>query len=177
MNQQRRLVLGGAALALLSAQYGSAAGAAEGPPPRGKPGDFDFLEGTWKILNRKRKPNGSTDVFEGESTCHTILGGAGSVEDLRIPARNFAGMGLRLLDREKHVWIDHWVNAKGGVLTLPGTAGGFVDGAGIFVSEDRDDGRVVIAKGVWDQITLTSCRWTQTMSHDGGKTWIEEWAM
>jgi hypothetical protein len=44
---------------------------------------------------------------------HGILAGVGSVEELRIPARNFSGMGLRLLDLEKKVWADHWVNANG----------------------------------------------------------------
>ncbi len=31
----------------------------------------------------------------------------GSTEELRIPARNFFGMGLRLLDQENKVWQDH----------------------------------------------------------------------
>lgn len=26
-------------------------------------------------------------------------------------------------------------------------------------------------KAVWDKITPSSCRWYQTMSRDGGKTW------
>jgi hypothetical protein len=178
MNQQRRMLLGGGAMAALAIPPAAGGTAAVAPKlPLGKPGDFNFLEGSWKIANRRRKSNGQIDVFEGESTCHTILGGAGSVEDLRIPARDFAGMGLRLLDREKQVWVDHWVNAKGGVMTLPGTEGGFVDGAGVFMGEHSEGGRTVIVRGVWDQITPTSCHWTQNVSRDGGTTWTEDWAM
>jgi hypothetical protein len=177
MNQQRRLVLGGAALALLSTPSGQAAGAPIVASTRGKPGDFDFLEGTWKIHNRRWKPTGEVDVFEGESTCHTILGGAGSVEDLRLPARNFAGLGLRLLDRDAQVWVDHWVNAAQGVLTLPGTQGGFIDGVGTFTGDHKDGERTMTVRGVWDEITGSSCRWTQTVSYDGGKTWMQNWSM
>lgn len=46
-----------------------------------------------------------------------ILGGVISVEERRIPARNFSGMGLRMLDVEPKLWADYWVNGKSGVLT------------------------------------------------------------
>ena len=67
---------------------------------KAKPGEFDFLNGEWKIHHRRLKnpANNEWDIFEGEATCWSILGGVGSVEELRIPARNFSGMGLRLLD-------------------------------------------------------------------------------
>lgn len=147
--------------------------------PYGKPGDFDFLAGEWKILNRRLKTLGSDDwdVFEGEATCWTILGGVGSVEELCIPARNFSGMGLRLLDVEKRLWSDFWVNAKSGVLTTPGTTGVFVDGAGTFVADDMDGDKPMKVRGVWDRITPKSCRWHQALSYDDGKTWQGQWFM
>ena len=54
-----------------------------------------------------------------EATVVGILGGIASIEELRIPARGFSGMGLRLLDVEKKIWSDHWVNAKSGVVAVP----------------------------------------------------------
>jgi hypothetical protein len=148
--------------------------AADAPPGSGRPGEFDFLTGSWRIANRKRKKAGADewDVFPGESTCWSILGGVASIEELRIPARGFSGMGLRLLDVEKRVWSDFWVNAKSGVLTAPGT-GRFENGAGVFVSEE--DG--VTVRGVWDGITPRACRWSQAVSRDGGKTWEDDWLM
>jgi hypothetical protein len=172
-------------LALLLAGLASAACAHthEGTPPmteipEGRPGEFDFLEGEWKIAHR-RLPPGATewDTFDGEASCWTLLGGIGSVEELRIPARDFAGMGLRLLDQEKKVWNDLWMNAKSGVLTGPGTPGGFANGAGIFDATETADGKTFIYRGVWDQITPTSCRWRQMTSEDGGATWAENWIM
>lgn len=148
-------------------------------PPPGKPGDFDFLTGNWKIHNKKQKAPGSAewDEFPGESTCWSILGGIASIEELRIPAKNFSGMGLRMLDVQKKVWSDFWVNAKSGELTTPGTLGGFTDGVGIFESEDMDGDKTIRFRGVWDRITPLSCRWYQATSRDNGKTWEINWSM
>jgi hypothetical protein len=146
-------------------------------PPTGHPGDFAFLTGEWRIHNRSIV-DGAWLEYEGEATVHAILDGVGSVEELRIPARDFSGMGLRLLDREKRVWVDHWVNARSGVMTLPGQIGGFENGVGLFISEDTVDGARMLYAGVWDQITPTTCRWRQAMSADGGaweQTWIMQW--
>jgi hypothetical protein len=146
--------------------------------PPGKPGEFDFLQGEWKISHRRQpSPEAEWDTFEGEASCWTILGGIGSIEELRIPARDFAGMGLRLLDQEKKVWNDIWMNAKSGIVTGPGTPGGFAHGAGIFDSTETVDGRTTIYRGVWDEITPASCRWRQMASADGGATWAENWIM
>ncbi len=147
--------------------------------PPGKAGDFDFLAGSWNISHRQLKPDGKTwDEYKGEATCWSILAGVGSVEELRIPQRKFSGMGLRLLDVEKRVWSDFWVNARSGVLTTPGTTGYFENGVGLLVADDVDaDGKPIQARGVWDQITPNSCRWHQATSRNGGKTWEENWFM
>lgn len=148
-------------------------------PPTGRPGDFEFLSGSWTISHRKRKAPGRDewDTFAGEATVWSILAGVGSVEELRIPARNFSGMGLRLLDVEKKVWSDFWVNSRSGVLTAPGTSGVFENGVGTFVADEEDQGRAVKVRGVWDRITPRSCRWYQSVSRDGGRTWEDDWLM
>lgn len=176
---QRRSVLqitAGLAVAATAAAPNAALAAASPPAPTGQPGDFAFLSGEWRIKNRQLK-NGNWDSFDSEATVHGILAGVGSVEELRIPARNFSGMGLRLLDVERKLWADHWVNAKSGVLVPPPSWGSFVDGVGIWDSDDNDNGKPVIYRGVWDQITPTSCRWYQASSRDGGRSWQESWVM
>lgn len=175
---RRALLASTAALALVECAATSARAA---PPPaddipQGRMGDFNFLAGSWRIHHRMRK-RGAWDEFSGEATCWTILGGMGSIEELRIPARDFSGLGLRLLDIERRVWNDFWVNAKSGVLTTPGTPGGFRNGVGTFVSEETEGGKLIKSRGVWDQITRTSHRWRQGTSRDGGKTWEDSWIM
>ena len=91
----------------------------------GKPGDFGFfgrrVEDQEPSLERQESQTSGMNS-KGEATCWTILNGVGSIEELRIPARDFAGMGLRLLDTEKgRMETTIGVNAKNPVLTTPGT--------------------------------------------------------
>lgn len=146
----------------------------------GKPGDFDWLSGEWRIAHRRLKTPGGDDwdAFDGEATCWGILGGIAHVEELRIPARDFAGMGLRLLDLDTRVWSDYWVNAKSGVLGAAGLTGSFEQGEGVFESADTVEGKPMLYRGVWDRIVPgKSHRWTQSASGDGGATWSYNWFM
>ena len=174
MTVRRRTVLQSAA-GLALASFAKTTEAAE-PSATAQPGDFDFLTGEWKIANRQLKQNGDWITFDGEATVTSILGGLVSVEELRIPARDFSGMGLRVLDVEKAVWNDFWVNAKSGVLGSEGVPGVFKGGAGIFDSPDADN-PATIWRGVWDQIAPDSHRWYQAVSKDSGKTWQQTWTM
>ena len=171
-------VAAGAALAKLALGAATVGAAPKARTP-GKPGDFDFLTGSWTIKNRqlKNRKTDEWDVFNGESTCWSILGGVASIEELRIPERHFSGMGLRVLDMEKKVWADYWMNSKSGVLGAAGVPGSFENGAGIFESEETEGDKTTTFRGVWDRITKNSCRWHQASSADGGKTWETSWSM
>jgi len=147
-------------------------------PAAGHPGDFDFLTGSWRIRHRRPKTDGSWDEFDGEATCWSVLGGAGHVEELRIPARDFSGLGIRLLDPGTSRWNDVWINGKARVLEGgPGLTGVFEDGVGTFTATETAGGVTTIVRGVWDRITPTSHRWRQGASKDGGRTWTEDWFM
>jgi len=161
------LVIGKAALgaaAALAADAGTAAS-----------GDFAFLAGEWRIANRMKQGDAWIE-FPGESTVHSLLAGNASVEELRIPARNFSGIGLRLYDAEAGVWNDHWINGQQRRVNPP-MAGTFENGVGTFLSDDEQGGRPIKARGVWDRITAASCRWHQAVSNDGGATWDMSWEM
>ncbi len=149
----------------------------------GRTGDFDFLAGRWSIKNRRLKQRWvpaaqqAWELFDGDSTCWTVLGGKGSIEELRIPVGEPRGLGIRLLDVERGWWSDYWTGTGSGVAVSP-MWGEFKDGAGTFVATDDRDGDIVIhSRGVWDRITPTSCRWHQAFSRDGGKTWEDNWFM
>lgn len=178
---RRDLLQGLAALAVAGPALAQRDGAEPGPAltgarpatrTPGKAGDFDFLNGQWTIRNHRQR-EGRWESFDGEARCFGILDGLCSVEELRIPSRDFAGLGLRILDMKTRLWADHWVNAKSGVVGSPGLPGSFEAGAGVF--ENEEDG--VLYRSVWDLITPRSCRWQQGVSRDGGKTWQLDWSM
>ena len=168
---RRAVIQSVAALALGELALGSAAQAAG----RAATGDFDFLAGEWRIAHRMKQGD-SWIEFPGEATVRTLLGGSASVEELRIPARNFSGIGLRLYDPAAGVWNDHWINGAQRVVggAMSGT---FDNGVGTFLSDDNDNGRPIKARGVWDRVTPTSCRWRQGISRDAGASWEDTWLM
>jgi hypothetical protein len=151
-----------------AAQAGAAQGAAAA-------GDFAFLAGEWRIANRMMH-EGAWIEFPGEASVHSVLAGNGSIEELRIPARNFSGLGIRLYDPERRAWKDHWVNGQQRVVNDP-MYGTFENGVGTFIADDNDNGVAIKSRGVWDRITPTSCRWHQILSRDGGATWADNWTM
>lgn len=186
MDPLRRTFLAAAGLAVPAAALAAGAGTPPGPAPKppdargtGKPGEFEFLSGTWTIANRRRKAPGSEewDEFPGEATCWSVLAGAGSIEELRIPARGFSGLGIRLLDRERSLWTDFWVPGRTGVLSPPPLTGAFEGGVGTFTAAEEEGGKPLLVRGVWDRVTPTSCRWHQATSRDGGKSWVHDWFM
>lgn len=177
--QRRALLLSAMGLVLSGGLLEVSTTMAGAKKAEGQIGDFNFLAGRWKIHHRRLKGNKRTewDEFDGEATCWTVLGGAGSIEELRIPARDFSGLGIRLLDPQTGLWADFWVNGRDRVLTGPPTTGVFENGVGAFIADDVDDGHPIKVKGVWDKITPKSCRWYQATSRDGGKSWEENWIM
>lgn len=147
----------------------------------GQRGDFDFLNGTWSIANRRMKRRWSEqpewEHFAGEARCWSVLAGLGSIEELHLQGQP-RGLGVRLLDIGRARWNDYWVASGSGVVLPPPMTGGFRDGAGTFIATDDRDGEIPIwSRGVWDRITPTSCRWHQAFSRDGGKTWEDNWFM
>ena len=140
-------------------------------------GDFDFLAGEWKISHRRLKDGTAEwELFESGATVHRVLDGMASIEELRGPKGNFLGMGVRVWRPAEKLWADHWTGTYNGIVNMP-QMGQFIDGEGVFISDDEMDGKPIKARGVWDRITPTSCRWHQSTSKDGGKTWDFNWYM
>lgn len=166
-----------AALAAGATSVPAVAGTPSGKVTGKGPGDFDFLTGEWTIANRRLK-DGTTDVWEefaGGATVHRVLGGQASIEELRARG-NFLGMGVRVWHPAEKLWADHWTGVHNGVVNEP-QMGQFIDGAGVFLSDETVDGVAWQYRGLWDRIGDGACRWTQASSKDGGKTWAYNWYM
>jgi hypothetical protein len=143
--------------------------------------DFDFLTGSWTVVNRALKGtlfSGSNDwdVYPATVTCQSLFGGGGTLDEMDFPTKHTRAMTLRLFNIERKEWFIYWATNRIGALGPP-VIGTFADGRGDFYGDDTHDGKPVKVHFVWSGITATSARWQQAFSPDGGQTWETNWIM
>jgi hypothetical protein len=142
--------------------------------------DFDFEIGTWKThLKRLLHPlSGSTQWVECEGTTvvRKVWGGHANMLELEAdcPSGHFQGLNLRLYNPESHQWSLNFANSRNGTLSQP-TIGEFKNGRGEFFDQETLDGRAILVRFVITELTPNSCRFEQSFSADGGKTWEVNW--
>jgi len=150
------------------------------PKPRDGQHDFDFHIGTWKThLKRLVRPlTGSTTwvEYEGTTVVRKVWDGRANLVELKAggPAGHFEGLSLRLYNPTSRQWSLNFANAGDGTLTQP-TIGEFKNGRGEFYDQETLNGRAILVRFVISDITPTSCRFEQSFSDDGGKTWEVNW--
>jgi hypothetical protein len=141
--------------------------------------DFDPLIGTWKYhLSRRLHPlTGSTTwiEFDGAGVCRKIWDGA-DLDEFKVdsPTDHIEGLTLRLYNPESHQWSLYWANRKNGTL-VPPQIGEYKNGRGEFFAQDTFNGRVILIRFVWSDMTTNSPHFEQSFSDDGGKTWEVNW--
>jgi hypothetical protein len=139
--------------------------------------DFDFNFGTWKTsMKRLQHPlTGSTTWVElaGTVVVRKVWGGRAQLEEVEAdgPAGHFEDLGLFLYNPQAHQWSLNFANSKVGVLELPPTIGEFKDGLGVFYDQETLNGRAIMVRIIWSDITPDSHKFEQAFSVDGGKTW------
>jgi hypothetical protein len=161
----------------------AAAAQAAGPQaaaPRDGQHDFDFDIGVWKThLRRLVHPlSGSTTWVEldGTTVVRKIWDGRANLAELETDAASghLSVLSLRLYDPQARQWSLNTANAKVGTLGVP-TVGEFKEGRGEFFDQETFNGRTILVRNVWSDITADSCRFEQAFSDDGGKTWEVNW--
>jgi hypothetical protein len=155
------------------------------PTPAERDGqhDFDFEVGTWKIHLKRldHRLTGSTTwiEFDGTSVTRKIWGGRADLEEFETdsPASgHIEGLTLRLYDPQTHQWSLYWATSKSGAMGTP-TIGEFKNGRGEFFDTEPSgpNGRAILVRFVWSDITPNSAHFEQSFSDDGGKTWEVNW--
>jgi hypothetical protein len=142
--------------------------------------DFDFEIGTWKTrLKRLLRPlTGSTTwvEYEGTTVVRQVLDGRANLVELKVagPAGRLEGLSLRLYNPDSHQWSLNFSNINSGTLAVP-AIGEFKNRRGEFYNQDTVNGRSIYVRFVISDITNDSCRFEQSFSADGGKTWEVNW--
>ncbi len=156
------------------------AGLERKPTARDGQHDFDFELGTWKThLKRLMHPlTGSTTwvEYEGSSVVRSVWNGRANLVELEVdgPSGHLEGLSLRLYNPQSRQWSLNFANSATGVMSQP-TVGEFTNGRGEFFDQEPFNGRVILVRNVFLDITPDSYRFEQAFSDDGGKTWEVNW--
>jgi hypothetical protein len=150
--------------------------------------DFDFYMGCWRVHNRRlvKRLAGCTEweSFEATSYARTLPGGIGNYDEFTAEKwrPDFVGMSFRVFSPVTKKWSIYWLDNKtGGLdekghLTVP-VVGSFKDGIGTFTCDDTFEGKPIVVRYIWSNITKNTARWEQAFSPDGGNTWETNWLM
>ncbi|HET9390776.1 MAG TPA: hypothetical protein VFO44_14100 [Steroidobacteraceae bacterium] len=142
--------------------------------------DFDPLIGHWTYhLKRRLHPlTGSSSWVDlkGTGECIRLWDGRADLDevDLDGPSGRIEGLTLRLYDPQARQWRLYWANSKDGNLVAP-QVGGFRDGRGEFYAPDTLDGRTILVRFGWSNMTTPTPHFEQAFSSDGGKSWEVNW--
>jgi hypothetical protein len=148
--------------------------------PRDGQHDFDFNLGPWKThVKRLQHPLSGSQTwveYDGTHIVRPIWNGRANLGEIRLdgPAGHLEGLSLRLYNPASHQWTLTFANPFEGTLSTS-LVGAFKDGRGEFVDQEPFNGRMILVRTVWSDITATSCRSEQAFSDDGGKTWEVNW--
>ncbi|MES2772694.1 MAG: hypothetical protein V4722_00825 [Bacteroidota bacterium] len=145
--------------------------------------DFDFLEGKWKVQNRKLTTlfSNSDDwtTFESELHMRKALRGISNVENFyaELNGKPYEGMAIRLYNPQTKLWSVYWTDSNGGTMDEHPVTGSFENGVGRLYTKDSFNGKAIIVLYQWDATDPQHPKWSQALSDDNGKTWEWNWEM
>jgi hypothetical protein len=147
------------------------------------PADFDFFIGDWRVHHRRLRERlaGCDDWVEFDGTCsaHSLLGGAGNVDDnvLAMPDGAYRAASLRSFDAATRYWSIWWLDGRSPHRLDPPVIGGFEGAIGTFYADDVFNGTPIRLRFLWYIASPQTPRWEQAFSQDGGETWETNWSM
>jgi hypothetical protein len=114
--------------------------------------------------------------MEGTTVVRRVWNGRANLAELEAdgPTGHIEVLSLRLYDPESGQWSLNTANSSGGTLSAP-TIGEFKNGRGEFYDQEPLNGRIILVRNVWSDITPNSGRFEQAFSDDGGKSWEVNW--
>jgi hypothetical protein len=124
------------------------------------------------VLRPRRVSRGGVE-FDGTGVCYKLWDGRSQLDTIEVDspdAGHIEGLTLRLYNPQSHQWRLYWANSKISVLDPP-QIGEFKNGRGEFFAQDTINGKVVLIRYAWTNMTTGTPHFEQSFSADGGKTW------
>jgi len=152
-------------------------------PQRDGSHDFDFLIGNWKAHVRRlpdRLNNSKIWIeYDGISNHKKLLDSNANFEEFDVTSTDkklrIKAQTLRLYNPTSRQWSIYLVEVDNGTLGLPPVTGQFTGNRGEFFDQEDFQGRAILVRYLWLNISPESARMEQSFSPDGGKTWEVNW--
>jgi hypothetical protein len=126
---------------------------------------FDFWLGEW-ALEWGEDGRGRNVITKSLDDCVIVERFDGTPS---IPLR---GMSMSVYDARLGQWRQTWVDNQGGYLDF---GGGFADSRMVLVRHTTIDGKEVLQRMVWHEISDHGLLWNWERSDDGGEHWQVLW--
>jgi hypothetical protein len=145
--------------------------------------DFDFVIGDWKAhvrrLPERLKGSNVWVEYNGISNHKKLLDSNANFEEFNVSSPDgklrIKAQTLRLYNPDSHQWSIYLVDLDKGTLEIPPVVGEFHGNRGEFYNQQLWEGRAVLVRYVWLNLSPTSSHMEQSFSGDGGKTWEVNW--
>jgi hypothetical protein len=110
--------------------------------------------------------------LNGPVVIRKVWDGRAQIEEIEADGSSghFEGLTLFLYNPQSHQWSLNFSNSSDGTISTP-AVGEFKDGRGEFYDQEPYNGRTILVRVVWSNITPDSHHFEQSFSDDGGKTW------
>ena len=129
---------------------------------------FDFWIGNWELT--------WNDTSKGSNTITKIMDGCALHENFFDPVLNYKGESWSVYSPSRKMWQQTWVDNSGAYIALTGK---FENGEMILSTEPRklQDGKELISRMVFSNITSKAFDWRWEASTDNGTTWKANWVI
>lgn len=133
---------------------------------------YDFWVGSWDVSWK----SADGTVQKGTNHIEKILDGMVILENFEAKTgklRGYKGKSMSVYEKKSATWRQTWVDNKSGYIDLIGK----IDGnKRIFITETTGpDGKQMLKRMVFHDITPTSFTWDWEASTDHGQTWTLRW--
>jgi hypothetical protein len=146
------------------------AAAAQTPCASPEARQLDFWLGEWELTwEGGSGTNHITRLFDDCAVEENFAG--------EMPWGTFHGRSLSVYDARRGVWRQTWVDNQGSYLAFEGGLG--EDGIVRLLGEPgvAPDGRAVVQRMSWTEVTEDSLVWRWERSFDEGETWEATWVI
>lgn len=151
--------------------------AASSAPAQSQQHAFDFHFGTWRthILRRISTASGATEWVKMTGTVidQPLWHGRANLEKIEASGagNHFQGLTLFLFDPKTGQWSQQFAGSGDGIMEAP-VYGSFKNGRAVFYGWSGSEGKKVLERDVWSDITPNSYHFEIASSADGGQTWV-----